>query len=512
MIRLIASLALAAFLAAPALAQDDELPPLPTRAEVLAEIEAALALEDRETRGYSIEDMLSEWHGFFEMQEYSLRLAHIRLADFRGILGEDDVIGALDFATSLPGAFYDIGDRQLARDVILELEQVLLATISESDELAVVDVADTWQSLYWAAAGAEQEDLAQRYISEYLRLSHALPLDQRLDAMDSNVYEQIFQRNSGAAYQQIIEAINLILGEPSLSPFSGGHSRRLSAFVENAALIESPDDLALLQQWAAISEELGQDPADIYMQAAQWYMTAEFGPQARMAAELGIRAMLLRPDSRDRLQLYRAAQILADQHECGLALGALEWADVLTEISEIEWRQSRLRLEAERRTAQHNKSQSEDDDGDRIVISGGHYILPSRLPTGQRFLILARCRTLYEAAGALLDDLTESRHSIADFGQDMERQFETQAERLAVREALGRQIRPDDLMQRYIDSETVGSRAAVSDMAYISMALRAAGRTQEADRWLERAWAEFQAYEGGDRHSLLARIAIALPE
>mgnify|MGYP000548427810 FL=1 len=47
MIRLIASLALAAFLAAPALAQEDELPPLPTRAEVLAEIEALIADQSR---------------------------------------------------------------------------------------------------------------------------------------------------------------------------------------------------------------------------------------------------------------------------------------------------------------------------------------------------------------------------------------------------------------------------------------------------------------------------------
>jgi len=513
MIRLIACLALAAFFAAPALAQADDLPPLPTRAEVLAEIEAALTLEGPESRGFSIDDYLWEWDGFYEMRSHSRRLALLQLALYREQMAGDEPLEAISMALRLPGVLHEAGETRLARDVILEFEAALNAVNQNGKDQTDVVSDEYWQDLLGAAVETEQPDLALRYSRERLIRSSEQPLRQRLDIMADLIYEQMFQRNSGGAYQQSMEAINLILDDPALNPFLEGNARTLDPFIENAALIESPDDLALLQEWVAISERLGGNPASIYLEAAQWYTTADFGPQARMASELSIRAMLSRRDARDPGQLYRTAQFLAEQQDCDIALAALELADVWSEIYRMERLKSRVRLAAERRMSEQNTpSSGAVAEGDRIIISGGHYTLPSRLPTGRRFLVLANCRTMYEASGVLLDELVANHQSIADFGQDLERQFETRAERLALREALGRQIRPDAFMGPYIDSQTLGSFEAIADMTYISMALRAANRTPESDNWLERAWAEYQSYDGWDRRKLLAWLALALPE
>jgi len=412
-------------------------------------------------------------------------------------------------ALRLPGVLHEAGETRLARDVILEFEAALLAVNQDSNDQSDVVSDEYWQDLLYAAVQTEQPDLALRYSRERLVRSTEQPLRQRLDIMADLIYEQMFQRNSGAAYQQSIEAINLILDDPALNPGFGGDVSLLDPFIETAALVETPDDLALLQNWAAISERLGGNPASIYLAAARWYTTGNFGPQARTASELGIRAILSRRDSRNRTQLYKAAQFLAEQHDCGMALATLELADVWSEIYRMERLQSRIRLAAVRRLSEQNGAST---DGDTVVVSGSHYIFPSRLPTGQRFLVMAHCRTVYEASGVLLEGLAANRQSIADFGQDLERQFETLEERLAFREALGRQIRPDAFMRPYVDDQILGSFEAIADMTYISMALRAASRIQEADHWLERAWAEYQSYDGWDRRRLLARIVLALPE
>jgi len=509
MIRLFLSALAIALLAAPSFALEDDLPPLPTRAEVLAEIEAALALEGAESRGYDIDEYLWEWDGFFVMRSYSRRLALLQLALYREQMAGDEPLETISIALRLPGVLHEAGETRLARDVILEFEAALLAVNQDSNDQTEVVSDEYWQDLLSAAVQTGQPDLALRYSRERIIRSSDQPLRQRLDIMADLIYEQMFQRNPGAAYQQSIATINLIFDDPALNPFLEGNARTLDPFIENAALVETPDDLALLQDWAAISERLGGNPASIYLAAARWYTTGNFGPQARTASELGIRAILSRRDSRDLRQMYQAAHFLAEQNDCGMALAALELADVWSEIIRAERMQTRIRLAAERRLSEQNNAST---DGDTVVVSGGHYNFPSRLPTGQRFLVLAHCRTVYEASGALLDGLVANRQSIADFGQDLERQFETLEERLALREALGRQIRPDAFMRPYVDDQTLGSFEAIADMTYISMALRAASRTQEADHWLERAWAEYQSYDGWDRRKLLARIAVALPE
>jgi hypothetical protein len=496
MIRLLLSALAFALFAAPVMAQDDDLPPLPTRAEVLAEIEALAAGPDLTVS--ALYDVLDVWEFEPSLAEASRRVAILMAERYSTELSENP-------GEPLSGnAVYRLVEHQLYGMAWDLYEQMIGVRENRPQSFHPNDQLNDINALYSVAQSLDRNDLAGFYSDELVEFETSRRFGRsEQEVLTNGAYRAFIRGDAARAERLLLRALAII--EVELEWTSEADQRVILDALE---IQLHSGQSHWLQRIAALRERWGFAENDRFTYFARSAEQALSGSDHTLARRLVNEAIpfLSFTGYWDRESVLVAANVYARMGSCQVALQIVNYLDLQDQIAEAE-----IRLE-DRITKSQRFEKQDFEEGDRIILVHRRW-RAHELQGGRRAVIAERCQSVDRAAAILLDYAYGAYDTGFVHGvHEIEEAFESHETVRQLRISLGRQINLGVILPR-MEAEFYGVSYPY-ELAYTSYLLRYANREEDADTVLRLRWPIFQngSIESRDRLEALAWLALALPE
>jgi len=497
MIRLLLSALAFALFAAPSFAQEDDLPPLPSRAEVLAEIEALASGPDATIS--SITAVLNIWEFEPSLAVPSRRLT-LRIAELYSSALTDDP-DEVRLVTGPINRLVAAGEYEAAWDIFSRMEAV-------RDARALPEYQSDYQNevnvMEFAARELGRGDIANEYAREHLAVLEQMGtrssyLDALIFTANDAFYDGDFVRMEGFHRR----ALSLILAEPDLS--ANGDQWDLLNIIELQILAGQPELLGLLFDVRASMELGADDNLSFY---------ADLARSAASAGNDGLTRRFLNEAMQhvedvgywDSREFLNAGLLFAQLGECDTAIAMAN----LTRLWQQEYDASAMLWDIEQKQRDLQKQSFAEDN--RIILVHAHYS-PHQRASGLRARIAIACQSFGIAADSLLaDSYRYDPMGLRVTVHGIEEGLEAEPVQQLLRATLGQKLAVDRLLAA-ADARFESARLR-EELAYMAYLLREGGRDESADRVLHDLWPLMNSEELDPRERLeaLAWLTLALPE
>lgn len=504
-----------------ALAQAEDDLPLPTRADVMAEIEALIAeaysedpvravifLIDAAFVLESVPNSRSEF-GYLINAAQSVYLNDSIVEDDINSLG-DDIARLLH-----------VDGRTLEAEVILE-GQLQYAREQWAEN---VDLEGFYYDLSDISLGyqfLENPLRASALLDEVVALARTRDAEIHYEAVRARLELDIETGNFVAAARRNAVLAGIV-SAAAIEDDSSYLARDWPQIAQYVALTEGEDGRRIAMDWARSNYNRRGEFSEFLLRIAEDLPRAVQGTARRDVLNRAALEELSAPDVPDTYSLSRLALLYAEAGECQIAMSLVDLSDTLFEINwatnELSQRRrlvpplsggpNQLTLKVlDLRKAQNGEESS---DNDIIYIVHGHRPF-SYSTSGYLARTRIACTQTYEAVRAILEDREfEPNDSIRVF-RSIEQSIENEADRRVFREAVGQQVNVREFLQEAMPDQSRRLASWTRILAYIASLVREAGRGQDANRLTRAAVDALDRVEGSDRIQPLAQILAALPE
>lgn len=496
MIRLLLSVLALALFTAPGFAQEDELPPLPTRAEVLAEIEAQAA--ELDVTSNALGDVLDVWEYEPSLDPASRRIA-IRMGGvYAAELANNPAEARL--ITSPVERLIEADEFEQAWELFEQMEEVRAGRPIPRYESQYRGENNVLSHLAFRFG---RTDIGSHYIEVNLAIGASSDDRSRhISDLSNAAFDAFFFRNDPPAYEQFMRrALVRVFQDPE---WETNEDRWVVADALEIELHAGHEEF--LEPSLELRHRWGQADDEQFVYLVQSARSAIGRLNLSLTRRLLDRSLLYLPATGrgEREEILAAAILYARLGECEAAESLVEYTQLQRRISEAEYR---LETAARQHASRPKQNFAEDD---RIILVHRRY-RPFEREAGQRALIALECGSPGAAAEMLLD---------SSWGQDIDgMMFNVHGIEGGLHDRSAAQLLRLEIGRRLPTERFVRlARAAFNDrnfaieLAYLAYLLHSADG--DAVALQSEVWRHVRsdALNTEERLEALAWLALALPE